>query len=228
MADFNPLLDFDPEPTRTYKFWVILQAFRLGFSKISGIESSVEFEAFHEGGVNHKTISLLKPFSGERTLVMERGAASRGVVTEILTSRFTVGSRLPTDLIVAVLNPNNVLSKMYLVTGCTVKKWSVSDLDASSSEVLIERFELSYESVEDFRYGISAVDAFTKGFQVRSSKTTVEDLMKKDRLSFGRTRSGDSSDKGKTIRELMEEGNAANGLSTLSTSGTSSSKLTFK
>lgn len=170
--------DLFPEPAKSCKFWVLLQAFRLGFSKISNIEDSIETEAFQEGGVNNKTYSLMKPCTHERVLTLERGVANRGVVTEVLTSRFKAGNRILNDIFIVVLHNNNTIAKMYLLTGCTVKKWSISDLNANTSEVLIDRFEVAYESVEDFRLTNELIDGLGKtlGLVLREN---VGDKMKK-------------------------------------------------
>ena len=98
------------------------------------------------------TLSLVRfvwiATAAERTLILERGVASRGLLMTALTLRFTVGQRLPMDVFILICDRNGVLNRMYQVHGATVKKCAVSDLDASRSEALIERFELSYETME--------------------------------------------------------------------------------
>ena len=69
------LLNLQPEPVPGYKFQVFINNIRLGFSRVTNIEESIETEPFQEGGVNDRVYSLRRPISAERTLVFERGLA---------------------------------------------------------------------------------------------------------------------------------------------------------
>ncbi len=142
------LLNLRAEPVPGYKFQVFINNIRMGFSRVTNLEESIETEPLQEGGVNDRTYSLRAPVTAERTLILERGVASRGLLMTALTLRFTVGQRLPMDVFILICDRNGVLNRMYQVHGATVKKCAVSDLDASRSEALIERFELSYETME--------------------------------------------------------------------------------
>lgn len=179
----TPLADLHPEPIPGYKFWVFLQAFTLGFSKITNMESSIETEPFHEGGVNHKVHSLNKSITGEKVMVLERGVANRGLATKYLTNIFKVGNRIYGDIFIMVFGRDQYLGKMYLVNGCTVKKWSISELNALSSELLIERFEITYETIEDFPLSTEVIDAVQKSIKL-GTKESISDMMRKSRTKL--------------------------------------------
>ena len=143
------LLNLQPEPVPGYKFQVFINNIRLGFSRVTNIEESIETEPFQEGGVNDRVYSLRRPISAERTLVFERGLADRSLVTDLLTLRFAVGQRIPQDILILVGGRSGAIATLYQVHGAVVKKWSVNDLDAMNSQVLIERFEVAYETLEN-------------------------------------------------------------------------------
>ena len=81
-------------------------------------------------------------------MVFERGAAARGMLTMALTARFAVGQRLPEDILILVMDRSNLPSRAYFVHGAVVRRCSWSDLDAMSGALLIERFEITYETLE--------------------------------------------------------------------------------
>ena len=148
MSIGSTLLNLRPEPVPGYKFQVFINNIRMGFSKVTNIEESIETEPLQEGGVNDRVYSLRKPVSTERSLVFERGMGSRGLVMTMLTLRFAVGQRIPQDILILVCDRTGTITHIYQVHGAVVKKCSVSDLDAMNSEVLIERFEIAYETLE--------------------------------------------------------------------------------
>ncbi len=148
MSIESAILNRFPEPIPGYKFKVYIQNICLGFAKVTNIEEAIETETIQEGGVNDRVYSLRSPWKQERTMVFERGVAGRGIATVLLSLRFTVGQRMPDDIVVTVSGRDDTISKIILIHGAVVKKWSCSDLDAMSSELLIERFEVAYETME--------------------------------------------------------------------------------
>ena len=139
-----------PEPVPTYKFQVFVNNVRMGFSRVTNLEESFETEPFQEGGVNDRVYSLRTPVKAERTLVLERGAGSRGMVLELLSMSFRVGNRLPSGVIILVSGRDGAINEIYTLQGVVVKKCRIGNLDAMSSEVLIESFELAYETIESY------------------------------------------------------------------------------
>jgi len=149
MSFLNMLLDLHPEPIPTYKFKVYMQLMCLGFSKITNIVRAVETEPLNEGGVNDRVYSLVRPCTQEKTLVMERGVAERGIVTKLLSSQFNVGRRISSDVYITVHRRDGSVGKIFEVHGAVVKKVSFGPLDSMSGQVLIQTYELSYETIEE-------------------------------------------------------------------------------
>ena len=146
-----------PEPVPSYKFQVFINNIRMGFSRVTNIEESIETEPLQEGGVNDRVYSLRAPVRGEKTLVLERGAGTRGLVLELLTLRFRVGQRIPGTMLILVSGRDGAITNNYEVHGAVNKKCKVGNLDAMSSEVLIESFELTYETLESHPLASSIV-----------------------------------------------------------------------
>ncbi len=138
------LLYDHPDFVQSMRFRVYIGLFKMGFSKITGIETSVETEVMQQGGVNDYSYSLAAPQRTEKTMIFERGVAfSRG----LLTPELTPGMRLA-DISIALCDNRGVPIKMIFVTGGYVKKVSYGELDAMSGEILLERFEISYEMMK--------------------------------------------------------------------------------
>lgn len=142
------LLNLHPEPLPGYKFQVFIQNVPMGFSRVTNIEQSVETEPLQEGGVNDRVYSLCRPQSTERTMMFERGTAGRGLAPTIFARRFAVGQRLPEDILILVMNRSGLPARAYFVHGAVVRRCTWSDLDAMSGALLIERFEIAYETLE--------------------------------------------------------------------------------
>lgn len=139
----------------SYRFSVYMMGMKLGFSKISNMEILIETDPLVEGGCNSYPHSLQRPVSREKTLIMERGVQTSSVTASIsqrlmsLISKFDVGKRLKMDLIITVNRWDGSVEKLYKVQGATVKRWKCSDLNAMSSQPLIETFEITYEKLEE-------------------------------------------------------------------------------
>ncbi len=147
IPDIPLILSNHPEPMPGYKFTAIVNNVPMGFSKITNIESSIALETFQEGGVNHKVHLMAAPDTAEKTLVMERGVANRGLAFTLMTEMIP-GQRLMGDIILLSFDRNGMISKVYFATDPILKKWSCSDFDASSGELVIEKFEVAYETFE--------------------------------------------------------------------------------
>ena len=128
----------------TYNFMVFLGPVWMRCSKVPGIERKIDTTTVSEGGVNDRVYTLDAPATSERTLILERGVCQTLTPAEIM---LIPGYRFATDILIFVLDVEQVPHFIYTFSGCYVKKVSYGDLDASKSEILIERVELSYETV---------------------------------------------------------------------------------
>lgn len=131
----------------TFNFEIATLYGRFRASKIQNIEQSVEVEEIHEGGVNGYVHSLVKPASGGKKLIFERGYCTEplsGMINKLIGIRQTepltifVYGRLPLSI-----------RKTYVVEGWMITKWSISELDAGESGgILLETVEMAYETLK--------------------------------------------------------------------------------
>lgn len=130
-----------PDFIQSLRFTVYIGVLKMGFAKITGIETSVESDVIQQGGVNNYAYSLNAPHKTEKVMVFERGLAfSRGLASV----SFTPGDRLA-DISIVLCDNRGVPVKIVFVTGGYVKKCTIGDLDAMNGAPIIERFEISYE-----------------------------------------------------------------------------------
>ena len=59
-----------------------------------------------------------------------------------------MGNRIHTDILIIAYDATGTIAKMFEVHGAVVKKLAFSPLDSMSNEVMIETFELAYETLK--------------------------------------------------------------------------------
>ena len=128
---------------RGYNFIVYLGPIEVPFAKVTGVEAVIDTETVSEGGVNDRVYTLDGNPRTEKTLILERGASLDLMADYLLQP----GYRFTTDIIVFVLDQDRMPRYTYTFSGCYVKKVSWSDLDASRSEFIMEKLEISYETM---------------------------------------------------------------------------------
>ena len=122
------------------KFNVILDGMPLGFSKVSNISATMEFETVVEGGVNDRVHYLPKPRQSMDKLVLEYGIASG----ELLRTTLTAGYELKNGIIIMVMPDSGAVpTATYQANWGIVTKWEIDTLDATSSGLLIKKIEIS-------------------------------------------------------------------------------------
>ena len=134
--------------------------FRISFSKISSINYDVETEPLVEGGTNDRVIILRKQKTSVRTMIFEQGVISNlanyplGFTTADNLNSVTFGNimrpgrRLYMPVFILVQDNLGIPRKFYTVNGCLVRKWSISDLDAQNSSIVVQRFEVDYQDID--------------------------------------------------------------------------------
>ena len=128
------------------KFNVILNGMPLGFSKISNISTTMEFETVVEGGVNDRVYYLPKPRQTMDKLILEYGIASG----ELLRTTLTAGYELTRGIIIMVMPEKGMVpTATYQANGGIVTKWEIDTLDATSSGLLIKKVEISHNGLSE-------------------------------------------------------------------------------
>ena len=128
------------------KFKVILDGVPLGFSKVSNLSSTMEFETVSEGGVNDRVHYLPKPRQTLDKLVLEYGIASG----DLLRTTLGAGSVLKMGVVIMVMPEKGTIpTATYTATWGIVTKWEIDTLDAQSSGLLIKRIEISHSGLDE-------------------------------------------------------------------------------
>ncbi len=128
------------------KFNVILDGMPLGFSKVSNISATMEFETVVEGGVNDRVHYLPKPRQSMDKLVLEYGIASG----ELLRTTLTAGYELKNGIIIMVMPDSGAVpTATYQANWGIVTKWEIDTLDATSSGLLIKKIEVSHNGLSE-------------------------------------------------------------------------------
>lgn len=121
---------------------------KLSFKEVSGIGFDVEQETINVGGENEYSFKVPKRII-YKDLVLKRGLVSkRNDFLKKLNS--SPENNLLTPLIksikVSLLNEKGVPLTSWIFFMLSIKSWSISDLDATKNEVLLESITLSYNN----------------------------------------------------------------------------------
>ncbi len=131
---------------KSTKFKVILNGIPLGFSKVSNISATMEFETVVEGGVNDRVHYLPKPRQSMDKLVMEYGIASG----ELTRTTLTAGYELTKGIIIMVMSDSGMVpTATYQANWGIVTKWEIDTLDATNSGLLIKKIEISHNGLTE-------------------------------------------------------------------------------
>lgn len=119
---------------------------RMRFSKVSGIESTAEYEELAEGGVNHAPHLLMTPHKKHAPLILEHGV----IPTESRFAGLKPGMRLGTWLSVILLDAKGkATSRIFWIADGIVIKREIGNLDAMGNSILVERFEIMHDGIHD-------------------------------------------------------------------------------
>lgn len=120
------------------------------FQKVSGLGSSIETTTVQEGGQNLYTQSLPVRVQYEN-LVLERGMAVLSPLVIEFNLTMSSFKFSPSNVLVTLLDNTRIPIAAWLFLKAYPVKWSVSDLDAESNTVVVERMELTYQRMQVMR-----------------------------------------------------------------------------
>lgn len=135
------------DPLRGFRFVLEIEGIASGgFTRVKGLSREIKHESFREGGVNdyeHKLVSQV----AYPPLVLERGLAltdlwqwTQDVVNGEVTRR-KVSIRLQNE------DSSVAEGLAWHADGAFPVRWSCTDLDAHSSQVLMESVELAHHGL---------------------------------------------------------------------------------
>lgn len=115
------------------------------FQSVSGLTAEMQTETIKEGGENRfeHELPVRTKFS---TLVLKRGVVIDSSLIKWCLNSFQNLEIRPVDLEIKLLNEEHDPLMTWSVKQAWPKKWSVEDLNAIDSKVLIESLELRYQN----------------------------------------------------------------------------------
>lgn len=130
------------------RFIVTIGPLLTSFAKVSGISKSIDYETKEEGGRNDFVHLIRKnPTVQSNVLRLEKGVGRFNPLVLSANGMIKLGVRIPLPGTIIVLNSNYDISKVYGFEDITIVKWEISDLDAQSSEVLLDKVELIHSGL---------------------------------------------------------------------------------
>ena len=114
------------------------------FQEVSGIGSSISYTPVKEGGENRFAHSLPERPS-YTNLVLKRGLTSSSMFNAWIEMALNQFQFVPAQLLVSLLNENSQPIYSWFFAGVLPEKWSTSDFNAKSNDVVIETLELRYK-----------------------------------------------------------------------------------
>lgn len=115
----------------------------IAFRKVSGLSQTVSTESYHEGGTNDASIKLPVKVDYDN-LVLERGLVGITPLSIEFTLSLSLFKFYTSNVIVTILDEEGSPVNAWLLLKAYPVKWSVSDLDADSSAIVIDHMELAY------------------------------------------------------------------------------------
>jgi len=120
------------------------------FQKVSGIGASVQTAPVHEGGQNLYLQQLPQAIQHDN-LVLERGLVVGSPLALELDAALSLFQFSPSNVLVSLLDKTSTPVASWLFLNAHPVKWSLSALNATANEVVIETIELTYQSMQPIR-----------------------------------------------------------------------------
>jgi len=150
-------LPYAGSPPLAYRFGVFFFAgglipnpLDILFQKVSGLGTSVDTQTIEEGGQNLYSQLLPNKIQHEN-LVLERGIVSPSPLSIEFNVAMSIFKFSPSNVLVTLLDNTRIPIVSWLFMKAYPVSWSVSDLDATANEVVIENLELTYQNVQTIR-----------------------------------------------------------------------------
>jgi phage tail-like protein len=133
------------DPLRGFRFLLEIDGITSGgFSRVKGITREIKHESYREGGNNEYEHKLLTQVN-HPVVVLERGLALDDLWAWALAA--ADGDVMRKTIRIRLQNEANEKMWAWQIEHALPVKWSASDLDASSSQVVMESLELAHHGL---------------------------------------------------------------------------------
>lgn len=114
------------------------------FREVSGLSLEMEEETVIEGGEN-RFVQKLPVRAKYSDLILKRGMLSDSAVRNWCREAIQNYDISPVTVWVSLMNEEHSPLKTYTFVNAWPKKWSITDFNAESSELIVETLELAYQ-----------------------------------------------------------------------------------
>jgi len=133
------------DPLRGFRFLLEIEGIASGgFSRVKGLARDLKYESYREGGVNEYEHKLLTQVTYP-VLVLERGLALDDLWNWALAA--SDGDVQRKNIRIILNDEANQKAWAWQIESALPVKWSVSDLDAQASQVVVESLELAHHGL---------------------------------------------------------------------------------
>jgi phage tail-like protein len=133
------------DPLRGFRFLLEIEGITSGgFTRVKGLSREVKFESYREGGLNEYEHKLLTQVT-HPVVILERGLALDDLWKWALAA--ADGEVRRKTLRLRLQNEANERVWAWQIEHAVPVKWSASDLDAHSSQVVMESLELAHHGL---------------------------------------------------------------------------------
>lgn len=147
----------NPDPPLGFRFGVFFivggarpNPIDIRFQKVSGLSADISTDPINEGGQNLFTHRLPSKVS-YNNLVLQRGMVVNSPLNIDFTTALSHFQFAPCDVLVTLYSESSSPLAGWLFMKAYPVKWSVSDLDANESAVVIDTMELAYTRFQIIR-----------------------------------------------------------------------------
>ena len=133
------------DPLRGFRFLVEIEGLVSGgFARVKGLQREIKHESFREGGVNEYEHKLFTQVSYP-SVVLERGLALDDLWNWALAA--SEGDVQRKNIWIRLQNEHGDKAWAWQLEWAMPVKWAATDLDAASSQVIMESIELAHHGL---------------------------------------------------------------------------------
>jgi len=114
------------------------------FREVSGLSMELEEETYNEGGEN-RFVHRFPVRARSQDLVLKRGLLTSSTVRAWCEAAIQELDIQPVTVWVNLLNDAHEPLQTYTLVNAWPKKWSITDFNAESGEIVVESLELAYQ-----------------------------------------------------------------------------------
>ena len=133
------------DPLRGFRFLVEIEGLVSGgFARVKGLQREIKHESFREGGVNEYEHKLFTQVSYP-SVILERGLALDDLWNWALAA--SEGDVQRKNIWIRLQNEHGDKAWAWQLEWAMPVKWAATDLDAASSQVIMESLELAHHGL---------------------------------------------------------------------------------